>query len=149
MDLEILTKLLNRIDKLEKRVRALEASQKIGDPTLFEVKPKERFKPPLEIEVSEYFKTNGYSQESAKRAFKYYSEAKWKDGKGDKIRNWKQKMIGVWFKEGNEAVKLSEKGGTNQVKDTLPDNYGIPSPTATPMPDSLRKRFKNIGNESK
>lgn len=59
------------------------------------------FVPPEVIEVIEYFKQNGYTAESAKRAFNYYSVAEWIDGRGNKVRNWKQKMQSVWFKDEN------------------------------------------------
>jgi len=65
-------------------------------------KPK-AFTPPTIQEVCEYFKENGYSEQSAKRAFQYYESAKWIDSKGSPVKNWKQKMIGVWFKEENKT----------------------------------------------
>lgn len=68
-------------------------------------KPKTVFIPPLEIEVINYFKENGYSESSAKKAFDYYNIAEWSDSRGNKIKNWKQKMISVWFKEENKISK--------------------------------------------
>lgn len=65
-------------------------------------KPKTVFTPPLEFEVVDYFKENGYSEQSAKKAFNYYNIAEWSDSKGNKIKNWKQKMISVWFKDENK-----------------------------------------------
>jgi len=49
-----------------------------------------------------YFIQNGYSEIAAKKAFEYYSVADWKDSKGNKVKNWKQKMQGVWFKPENK-----------------------------------------------
>ncbi len=61
-------------------------------------------------EVVEYFKKNGYKKEAALKAFKFYNEPMverngrvWKDSKNNTIKNWKQKMIGVWFKTENKA----------------------------------------------
>lgn len=56
-------------------------------------------------EVVEYFRDNGYTSDSAKKAFEYYSVADWHDSKGSKVKNWKQKMRGVWFKPENKEVK--------------------------------------------
>jgi len=78
-------------------------------------KRKKIFSPPSEKEVVDYFKINGYSEDAAKRAHEYYSIAGWVDAKGSPVKNWKQKMIGVWFKdenknkEGNEEWRISNK----------------------------------------
>lgn len=55
--------------------------------------------------VIEYFTTNGYSKELANKAFNYYDIAGWKDSNGKQVKNWKQKMQSVWFKEENKIVK--------------------------------------------
>lgn len=72
------------------------------------IKPKTKniFVPPIELEVINYFNENGYSEISAKKAFSYYNEAKWKDSNGKQVLSWKQKMISVWFKQEN---KIKEK----------------------------------------
>jgi len=69
---------------------------------------KKRFTPPTEKEVVDYFKEKGYREIAGKKAFEYYNEADWEDSSGKKIKNWKQKMIGVWFKEENKAHKVVE-----------------------------------------
>lgn len=58
---------------------------------------------PTELEVIDYFKENGYAHEVAIKAFRYYATANWKDSKGNRVKNWKQKMISVWFKDENKA----------------------------------------------
>lgn len=63
---------------------------------------KHKFTPPVIEEVETYFVENGYSIESAQKAFNYYALADWHDSKGNKIKNWKQKMQGVWFKDENK-----------------------------------------------
>jgi len=63
-----------------------------------------RFTPPTLFEVLAYFEENGYSKQSAERAYKYYDTAAWTDSKGSKVKNWKQKMQGVWFKPENEKT---------------------------------------------
>lgn len=69
-----------------------------------EEKPKaKKFSPPTQSEVISYFLEKGYTQEAACKAFDYYDVADWTDSTGKKIKNWKQKMIAVWFKEENKA----------------------------------------------
>lgn len=67
-------------------------------------KPK-KFIPPTLDEVKAYFAEKGYLYKAAKRAFDFYSAADWHDSRGNKIKNWKQKMIGVWFTDENRAPK--------------------------------------------
>jgi len=62
---------------------------------------RKRFTPPLPSDVEAYFTSNGYSLESAQRAFRYYDDAGWRDSNGKQVKNWKQKMQGVWFKPEN------------------------------------------------
>lgn len=52
--------------------------------------------------VKTYFLENGYSEISAQKFFDYYSVASWKDSKGNKVKNWKQKAQSVWFKPENK-----------------------------------------------
>lgn len=72
-----------------------------------EYKESKEVLPPSEIEVVSYFVKNGYTEASGKKAYNYYSTANWKDSKGKKVKNWKQKMIGVWFKEENKAKEYT------------------------------------------
>lgn len=65
--------------------------------------------PPTLLEVIAYFKENGFSENLAKRAFNGYNEANWHDSKGNKVLNWKQKMINVWFKPENNATTNSSQ----------------------------------------
>lgn len=69
-------------------------------------KPKKVFTPPILEDVILFFKENNYSEFVAKKAFDYYSEGNWKDSKGLQVKNWKQKMRGVWFKD---EYKISEE----------------------------------------
>lgn len=69
------------------------------------LKKEKVFIPPSQEMVCEYFKENKYKEETAIKAFKFYDVAGWKDSKGNKIKNWKQKMIGVWFTPENKSKK--------------------------------------------
>lgn len=71
-------------------------------------KKKKSFSPPPLDEVVQYFLENWYSQESAEKAWKYYDVGKRKDSKGNNVKNWKQKMISVWFKEENETKEITK-----------------------------------------
>jgi hypothetical protein len=67
-------------------------------------KTKNEFIPPTQEDVVSYFKEKGYSDIQAKKAFEYYSVADWKDRNGDKVINWKQKMIANWMKEEHKVA---------------------------------------------
>lgn len=66
--------------------------------------------PPLEDVIS-YFTENGYSEDAARKAWNYYNASLgengrvWKDGKGQTVKNWKQKMQAVWFKDENKITQ--------------------------------------------
>jgi hypothetical protein len=62
---------------------------------------KKRIYIPSLSEVELYFKDNGYTRDSAIKAFNYYAENNWKDSRNNQVKNWKQKMQGVWFKDEN------------------------------------------------
>lgn len=66
-------------------------------------KKLKRFEPPSLFEVENYFIENGFDKLLAQKAFEYYNIAEWKDSRGVKVQNWKQKMRGVWMKEENKT----------------------------------------------
>jgi len=68
-------------------------------------KRKRKFVPPTLIEIKLYFKENGYKEDIAEKAFKGYDVANWIDSKGNKILNWKQKCIHVWFKDEHKVIR--------------------------------------------
>lgn len=53
-------------------------------------------------EIKVYFLEKGYSEIAAQKFFDYYNVAEWKDSKGNKVKNWKQKAQAVWFKDENK-----------------------------------------------
>ena len=69
------------------------------------IKKKKNFVPPSENDVVSYFKEKGFTEAAAKKAYEYYDTANWHDSTGKKIKNWKQKMIAVWFKDENKESK--------------------------------------------
>jgi len=72
-----------------------------------EPKIEKKFIPPTLQEVIDYFNEKGYSKEAATKAFNFYSAGDWSDSKGSKVKNWKQKMNGVWFTDENK-MKITE-----------------------------------------
>jgi hypothetical protein len=65
---------------------------------------KNVFLPPTSLEVENYFFENGYKREAGTKAYNYYSVANWQDSKGNKVKNWKQKMQAVWFKDEHKIM---------------------------------------------
>lgn len=61
--------------------------------------------PPTIDEVIAYFVENGYTDKGAIKAWDYYNASldggklTWTDSAGKAVRNWKQKMRSVWFKD--------------------------------------------------
>lgn len=68
---------------------------------------KEKFTPPSLIEVKEYFREKGYTEQSAERAYEYYTNLGWKDSNGKQVKSWKSKMNAVWFKDENKMKSVS------------------------------------------
>jgi hypothetical protein len=60
------------------------------------------FIPPTLDQVKEYFKEKGYKESVAIKMFDSYSVADWHDSQGNKVNNWKQKAINIWFKDENK-----------------------------------------------
>jgi len=72
--------------------------------------------PPTLQEVIDFFKEKNFSLEIAKKAFQHYQSANWHDSKGNKVINWKQKMITVWM-NGDEK---QQKNSKNARQTTIP-----------------------------
>ncbi len=68
-------------------------------------KEEKEFIVPTLLEVQGYFKEKGYTDQQAKKAFDYYSESNWHDRNGDKVLNWKQKMLANWMKDEGKLIK--------------------------------------------
>lgn len=60
------------------------------------------FTAPTIDDVISYFNEKWYREDIAKKAREYYDVANRSDSKWNKVRNWKQKMQSVWFKEEHE-----------------------------------------------
>jgi len=98
---------MNTPDKTLTKTPPTIREDKIREDKIRGKKVEANFQPPCLDDVKKYFSENGYSEQAAATAFKYYHESNWVDSKGNKVRNWKQKMIAVWFKP--ESKDQSEK----------------------------------------
>ena len=78
-------------------------------------KTKKKFVPPTLEEVKQYFKEWGYKESVAERAYYGYKENNWKDTKGNVVKNWKQKMQNVWFKDEHKIENKAGKDPRNNV----------------------------------
>lgn len=96
------------------RIESLRENSKVEDIKVKEKKVKKEFTPPFLEEVKSYFKENGYTEQTAEKMFKSYSVANWVDSKGNKVKNWKQKAINVWFKDENKIKTQTQ--AINQPK---------------------------------
>lgn len=71
-------------------------------------KKRKKFIPPTLEEVSAYAKERG-APNLAQKFFDYYSAGNWVDGKGDPVRNWKQKFL-TWESKEHEKGTPSQPG---------------------------------------
>lgn len=91
----------NKKDKKDKNVKeVIDTQSKIKS-----------FVPPTVEQVVSYFVEQGYIASVGRKAWAYYDAWGWTDSKGNKIKNRKQKMQGVWFKEENKD-KTKSRGLT-------------------------------------
>jgi hypothetical protein len=76
-------------------------------------KPKKEKKKPAPApkieDVREYFKSKGYTLESANKFFEYYSTMEWKGANGSPVLNWKGKALSVWFVDKNKIQEKAEQ----------------------------------------
>lgn len=53
---------------------------------------------PTQEECVAFFKSKGFPEKLGSEFYEYYSVADWKDGKGQAVKNYKQKALAVWMK---------------------------------------------------
>lgn len=79
----------------------------------------QKFAPPTLDQVIQFFKEKGYQESQAKKAFEYYDTPNdagknWIDSNGRPVKNWKQKMIAVWMRDGNR-INSPEKNKKDDI----------------------------------
>lgn len=67
---------------------------------------RKRFIPPTLEEVQAYVKERK-SNVDPRRFYEYYETGGWKDGKGQQVKNWKQKLI-TWEKKDTSKSKFND-----------------------------------------
>jgi hypothetical protein len=104
----VISKIIDNInrdaEKREKQRKASAENGKLGGrPKKPDQKPKKPktppFKKPTLEQVKEYNQSRGGIVD-AKKFFDYYEAGNWKDQKGNKIKNWRQKLI-TWENKTN------------------------------------------------
>jgi len=81
---------------------------------------------------------------------KYYYQAAmdWSDSKGEMRKDWMATVRSFARRDladNKLKIKSSVTASRTNAAPPIPEDYGKPSETATPMPDSLKKRFEKIG----
>jgi hypothetical protein len=83
-----------------KRAELLEVLGIVGTEGNYRYKRKDKeFSPPSLNDVVDFFKSKGYNELGAKKAHEYYTLGEWKDSRGKKVINWKQKVSANWFRD--------------------------------------------------
>jgi len=77
---------------------------------------------PTQKEVIDFFISKGSTEEKAKQAYEYYEVADWYDAKGNRVKNWKQKMLSVWINN-NNFTKTTTKQNGKTTSDYYRENY--------------------------
>ena len=99
-----------------KNVKSSEQKCEINTPVIKpNIKPVKNTNTPTLEEIEQFCKERGNGVD-AKRVFDYYSSANWKDGRGNPVRNWKQKIIAVWEKPKEES-KVGKVAHEREVYD--------------------------------
>lgn len=75
------------------------------NPTKENKRKENKYIYPTLNDVVLFFEENGYLRKTGEHAWNYYQDAGWKDSKGNKVKNWKQKMRGVWFRDEHKINK--------------------------------------------
>lgn len=92
--------------------KAINITDKIKD----KIKDNNRFTPPTVEEIDKFCKERNNGVD-AKRVFDYYSSANWRDGRGNPVKNWKQKIIAVWEKNNDNKVAGRVAHGNDDYND--------------------------------
>jgi len=82
---------------------------------------KERFRKPTLEEVEEYCNERNKGVD-AKKFFDYYEVSNWTDSKGNKVKNWKQKVI-TWEKHITQKETTVPKWLNQEIKEERDEGY--------------------------
>lgn len=82
-------------------------------------KKENTFVPPTLDEVKSYVNEKGLNVD-AEQFYNYFTEGKWVDSKGNKVKNWKQKIL-TWNGYTNKS-KIENKKSFNNYEQRTPEN---------------------------
>jgi hypothetical protein len=89
-----------------------------------EIYKEERFKAPTLDEVKDYISENNLNVDG-ETFYSYFTEGNWKDSRGNKVKNWKQKLR-TWSSYGKTGAAPKEVpkwfGADNQLKETTQED---------------------------
>jgi hypothetical protein len=90
-----------RLENQEVATSVQQNSTSVQQNSTKEKKTKEnkQYTKPSLSDVIEFFNENGFEDIGGIKAFNYYDEGGWTDSNGNQVKNWKQKMRGVWFRD--------------------------------------------------
>lgn len=108
----------NQRQTLKKSKADIEKEKAINiEDNIKDKKDNNRFIPPTVDEIERFCKERGNGV-NAQRVFDYYSSANWKDGRGNPVKNWKQKIIAVWEKDTGSKSSVGKVAHESKVYDS-------------------------------
>jgi hypothetical protein len=78
---------------------------------------------PTQQEVIDFFISKGSTEEKAKQAYEYYEVADWHDAKGNRVKNWKQKMLSVWINNNNFTKTTKTQNNAKSTSEYYKEHY--------------------------
>lgn len=114
----------NQRQTLKKSKADIEKEKAINiEDNIKDKKDNNRFIPPTVDEIIQFCKERNNGVD-AQRVFDYYSSANWKDGRGNPVKNWKQKIIAVWEKDMGNKSSVGKVAHESSVYDKDFDENG-------------------------
>jgi len=77
---------------------------------------RKSFVAPTFEEVENHVVSKGFTKGYAKHVFDYYNDADWFDSKGNKVKNWRQKLNAVWL---SDEKKTAANTQINSIAKTI------------------------------
>lgn len=107
----------SELKTVQEKEKDKDKDNKEREKEILKEKEKKVFTPPTLSEVEEYCRSRGSSVDP-KTFYDYFTAGNWTDSKGQKVRNWKQKII-TWEK--GEGRGRSQSVSGNGKKDSKPE----------------------------
>lgn len=94
----------NNIDNSNNSL-TVEVSKEVSKQNKSKTREAKIFVPPTQLEVKQYFWDKGQDPDRGAQAWDYYDATDWHDKDGHPVKNWKAKMVTVWFKSENKIQR--------------------------------------------